>query len=177
MGINTTRDIIIHFVIFVRRSESPSQVFIFLVNFLRRKLENISPDEWSEIFVAYDNICNIERMKVTKEELPFPAPYNQIWKKISKIIDTFHLKNHKRVECHQLYNPKRLKESHPSYNTQACEQTFAWLGRFHRILSSMPKIHNNFFLHRLVKRRNSYSTYCYQIGRKPVLPNSKYSTT
>ena len=154
------------------RSESPSQVFVFLINFLQQKLENIPPEKWSEIFIAYDNICNIERMKVARKELPFPAPFNQIWMKVTKIIDVFHLKNHKRKECHQLYNPRKLKESHPSFNTQACEQTFSWLGKFHRIMSSMPKVHNNFFLHRLIKRRNSYNSYCYKHGKKPVLPNS-----
>ena len=89
-------------------------------------------------------------MKTAKEDLPFEAPFNKLWISISKIIDVFHLKNHKRTECHSKYNPKAL-ETHPTFNTQACEQTFSWLGRFHRILTSMPKLHNNFFLHRLVK--------------------------
>jgi len=164
-----------HCILFFYRSESPSQVFVFLVNFLRTKLEGIPTEKWSNIFIAYDNMCNIEKMKVTKNELPFPAPFNEMWHKVSKIIDTFHLKNHKREQCHKLYNPKKLKEIHPSYNTQACEQTFSWLGKFHKILSSMPKTHNNFFLHRLVKRRNEYNAHCYRIGKKPVLPNCKHA--
>ena len=112
-------------------------------------------------------------MRAAKEDLPFPEPYHMLWKKVSKIIDSFHLKNHKREECHKKYNPAVLKDTYPTYNTQSCEQTFAWLGKFHRILSSMPKVHNNFFLHRLIKRRNSYNAYCYRHGKKPVLPNSK----
>ena len=155
------------------RSESPSQVFVFLINFLRHKLKDVPADQWNQVFVAYDNMCNVDRMKAAKENLPFEAPFNKLWISISKIIDVFHLKNHKRAECHSKYNPKALKETHPTFNTQACEQTFSWLGRFHRILTSMPKVHNNFFLHRLVKRRNAYNSTCYSKGKKPVLPNTK----
>ena len=129
---------------FHSRSESPSQVFVFLVNVLLKKLKNIPPRDWSKIFIAYDNICNVDRMKVARQELPLPHPFSQVWQSVSKIIDSFHLRNHKRPECHQQYNPKSLKVVHPNYNTQACEQTFAWLGRFHRILSSVPKVHNHF---------------------------------
>ena len=155
------------------RSESPSQVFVFLVNFLRHKLKDVPVDRWGQVFMAYDNMCNLDRMKAAKQDLPFETPYNKLWICISKIIDVFHLKNHKRPECHDKYNPKALKEIHPTYNTQACEQTFSWLGRFNRILSSMPKVHNNFFVHRLVKRRNAYNSICYNKGKKPVLPNTK----
>lgn len=145
------------------------------MNVLLKKLKNIPPTDWSKIFIAYDNICNVDRMKVARQELPLPHPFSQVWQSVSKIIDSFHLRNHKRPECHQQYNPKSLKVVHPNYNTQACEQTFAWLGRFHRILSSVPKAHNHFFLHRLVKRRNLYNSLCYCKGMKPVLPNVKHS--
>ena len=97
----------------------------------------------------------------------------RVWLSISKVIDTFHLRNHTRPECHTYYNPEKLKEAHPGYNTQACEQTFSWLGRYHKVLSSMPKVHNHFYLHRLVKRRNLYNSYCYKKGKKPLLPNVK----
>lgn len=137
-------------------------------------MQEVPPEQWNQTFVAYDNMCNLDRLKAAKNDLPFPQPFNKLWEKIGKIIDTFHLKNHKRKLCHQLYNPKLLKDTHPSFNTQACEQTFSWLGKFHRILSAMPKVHNNFYLHRLVQRRNDYNTYCYKHGRKPVLPNVKH---
>ncbi len=179
------------------RSESPSQVFLFLVNTLLRKLKEVPADKWSRVFVAYDNMCNLNGMTVAKKELPLPIPFNRqvqldfqlflstvslsccvsfdrLWLSVSKIIDVFHLRNHKRPECHTEYNPQSLKEVHPNYNTQACEQTFAWLGRFHKILSSVPKVHNHFFLHRLVKRRNLYNSQCYRKGKKPLLPNVKH---
>ena len=90
-------------------------------------------------------MCNVDRLKVARKDLPFPHPFNKLWDTVRKIIDTFHMKNHKREQCHHIYNPKVLKDVHPMYNTQACEQTFSWIGRFHRILSAMPKVHNNFF--------------------------------
>ena len=150
-------------------------MFVFLVNFLKARLQEVPPDQWSQIFIAYDNMCNVDRLKAAKKDLPFPKPFNKLWERIRKIIDTFHLKNHKREQCHKVYNPKLLKDTHPLYNTQSCEQTFAWIGRFHRILSAMPKVHNNFFLHRLIQRRNDYNAFCYGHGRKPILPNVKHS--
>ena len=148
-------------------------MFLFLVNFLKKKLKDVPPADRSKVFIAYDNICNIERLKAAKAELPFEKPFDEIWTRTGKIIDTFHLKNHKREECHTKYNPKQLKDIHPDFNTQCCEQTNSWLGKFNRILSSMPKVHNNFFVHRLVKRRNHYNEYCYSQGKKPVLPSKK----
>lgn len=131
-------------------------------------------EKWKETFIAYDNMCNLDRMKTAKEDLPLPKPCHQLWQSVSKIIDSFHLRNHKKEECKVRFNPITLKEAHPNFNTQSCEQTFSWLSRFHRILSSIPKRHNHFFLHRLVKRRNKYNIYCYSSGKKPVLPNVKH---
>ena len=116
-------------------------------------------------------MCNLDRMKATKKDLPLPPPFNKMWSSVSKIIDSFHLTNHKGENCKLLYNPEKLKVVHENYNTQACEQTFSWLSRFHRILSSVPRVHNHFFLHRMVKKRNKYNSYCYSQGKKPVLPN------
>ena len=64
---------------------------------------------------------------------------------------------------------------HPSYNTMSCEQTFTWLGHFKKILASMGKCHHHFFLHRVIKRRNKYISFCYSNGRRPVQPKPRYS--
>lgn len=76
----------------------------------------------------------------------------------------------------QVYNPKKLKEAHPEYNTMTCEQTFSWLSRFKKILTAMPKIHHHFYLHQMVKRRNKYISYCYIMGKRPVQPTVKERT-
>uniref|UniRef100_A0A1X7SE34 Uncharacterized protein n=1 Tax=Amphimedon queenslandica TaxID=400682 RepID=A0A1X7SE34_AMPQE len=73
-----------------------------------------------------------------------------IWKDINKIIDSLHMKNHVDPKCKELYDPERLKEKHPDLNTMACEQTFAWLSRYKKIVCSMPKVHHHFYLYRMI---------------------------
>uniref|UniRef100_A0A1X7SMA3 Uncharacterized protein n=1 Tax=Amphimedon queenslandica TaxID=400682 RepID=A0A1X7SMA3_AMPQE len=70
------------------------------------------------------NMCNLDRMKATKKDLPLPPPFNKMWSSVSKIIDSFHLRNHKGENCKLLYNPEKLKVVHENYNTQACEDFF-----------------------------------------------------
>ena len=55
----------------------------------------------------------------------------------------------------------------------AAEQTFVWLSRFKKILCAMPKVHHLFYLHRMVKHRNAYTTACYKYGKKPLLPKAR----
>ena len=68
------------------------------------------------------------------------------------------------------------KEKHPSYNTEACEQTFSWLGRYKKInvVKCSSGAHNHFFLHCVIKHRNNYNSHCYSRGKKPLLPNVKH---
>ena len=153
---------------FVCRSESPSQVFFILIQWL---LSIVKPTgELLKVTLAYDNICNIDRMKVAQNPLPLPTPLDCLWLGIEKVIDSFHLSNHVSAACREKYSPSKLKADNPSYNTQAGEQTFVWVGRFRHILCSMNKVHHLFYLHRMVRRRNSYSAKCYRNGRKPLLP-------
>ena len=37
----------------------------------------------------------------------------------------------------------------------------------------MPKSHHHFFLHRLIKRRNDYTSYCQRVGKYPLLPSAR----
>ena len=67
-------------------------------------------------------------MRAGKADLPFPEPFNMLWKRISKITDTFHLRNHKREECHKKYNPAALKGIHPTY-TGPEEAICEWSGQ------------------------------------------------
>ena len=128
----------------------------------------------SNIILAYDNMCNLDRLKVARIPLPLSRKGLQnIWLDISKIIDSFHLRNHKNQACQTKYSPHKMKEEHPEFNTQAGEQTFTWAGRFKNILCAMNKTHHLFYLHRMILRRNAYTSRCYQKGRKPILPKSK----
>ena len=84
--------------------------------------------ELPKVTLAYDNICNIQRMKVAKNPLPFLAPLDRLWLDVEKVIDSFHLSNHVSTACKDNFSPSKLKEDYPNYNTQAGEQTFAWVG-------------------------------------------------
>ena len=46
-----------------------------------------------------------------------------------------------------------------------------WLARLKNIVCAMNKTHHLFYLHYMVRSRNSYTAKCYANGRKPVLPN------
>lgn len=130
----------------------------------------VSAEKLSSIYLAYDNMCNLCRLNVAKRPLPLPPPMDRAWLSVHKVIDTFHLKNHTRKECHEQFSPEELKESNPSFNTQAGEQTFVWMGRFKHIVCAMSKTHHLFYLHRMVRRRNKYTEKCYSNGKKPILP-------
>ena len=114
------------------RAESQGQVFTIIVSWLYQFLVILPSEEWKKIFLAYDNMCNLDQMKACQNELPLPAPYNVMWFEINKIIDGLHLQNHKGKDCHTKYNPERITDMHPELadtkNTMAAEQTFAWLG-------------------------------------------------
>ena len=74
--------------------------------------------------LAYDNMCHLDSLKISKKDLPFPAPFNKVWCTITKVIDRLHLRNHKDPRCRQLYN---AEDKIPSqFNTMVCEQTFVW---------------------------------------------------
>ena len=156
------------------RSESPSQVFLIVLQWLLVFLQSRSDQQDpSEMYLAYDNMCSICRLKIARKPLPLPAPFDHCWLSMNKIIDKFHHKNHVDPKCKVRFSPDHLKASHPTYNTQAGEQTFTWLARFRHILCGMNKVHHLFYLHRMVRRRNKYVEKCYKLGRKPIWPHKK----
>ena len=120
-------------------------------------------------------MCNLARLRVANQPLPFSPPLDRLWLDINKIIDVFHLKNHMSMDCRAKFSPAKMKEEHPNFNTQAGEQTFVWVSRFRHILCSMNMIHHLFYLHRMVLRRNNYTSKCYLNGKKPILPKSTKS--
>ena len=125
--------------------------------------------------VSYDNMCHLNNLKVDRSSLPLPGKFSHMWMDVKKIIDTLHIANYKDKTCRELYSPEMLTKENPDMNTMCCKQTFAWLSRYKRILSSMPKTHHHFYLHRMVRRRNSYIEKCYANGRRPLLPNIKHT--
>ena len=132
----------------LRRSESPSQVFLITVSFLYEVLKDKPETEWKDIILAYDNMCHLDALKVANAPLPLPAPYCDMWSKVTNIIDSLHTRNHVDKRCLEKYHPRSVKERFPKFNLMAAEQTFVWASRFKKVLCSMPKTHHCFFLHR-----------------------------
>lgn len=130
------------------RSESPSQVFLIVVSFLYEILRHKPEEDWHDIILAYDNMCHLDSLRVANEKLPLPEPYCNMWLKITKIIDSLHIRNHVDPRCLEKYHPRLVKERFPKFNLMAAEQTFVWASRFKKVLCSMPKTHHCFFLHR-----------------------------
>ena len=133
----------------------------------------LSRESRRKIILSYDNMCHLNSPKVARSPLPLPSDFSHMWLDVKKIIDTLHIQNHKDKRCRELYSPESVKLENPNTNTMRCEQTFAWLSRYKRILNSMPKTHHHFYLHRMVKRRNAYIEQCYAHRRRPVMPNVK----
>lgn len=159
------------------RSESPTQAFLVIILWLFRKFKLLkdqgASDEtvrqaMSSLCLSYDNMCHVDSLRISKNDLPLPIPFNEAWKKISKVIDRLHLRNHVDPKCKRLYNPDDVIPT--SFNTMACEQTFVWASRFKKIMCAMPHIHQFFFLHRITKYRNKYKEKCRTNCKSPVLP-------
>ena len=154
-------------------------MFLITLRFLYTVLKDIPSEQWAEIILSYDNMCNIDNLKAARGKLPLLSPYDELWAKITKIIDSLHIRNHKRASCKETYGEKlrHLKGKNPAFNTMAAEQVFVWLGRFKKILCAMEKCHHLFYIHCMCIRRNQYTELCYQKGKKPVLHKVRGPTT
>ena len=158
------------------RSESPTQAFLVTILWLYRKfkgMKNVHSDDdirqaMASICLAYDNMCHMDSLRISKSNLPLPEPFNEGLQLISKVIDRLHLRNHVVPKCKHLYDPDKKVPS--TFNTMACEQTFIWASRFKKVVCAMPHVHQFFFLHRLVKYRNRYTEKCHHMRKTPVLP-------
>lgn len=80
------------------RSKSPSQVFAILT-YLRSVLKDsdLPVEEWSKMFVIYDNMCNLDWIRAAREESPFWSPKDRMRLEVSKVIDKFILGNQRGV--------------------------------------------------------------------------------
>ena len=72
-------------------------------------------------------MCNLDKLRVAKKQLPFPEPYNLMWLKVRKIVDRLHMRNHKDPRCMIKYESDDFKEKYPHLNTPVAEQTFIWI--------------------------------------------------
>ena len=145
-----------------RRSEGPGQVFLITIQYLLKRLEGIDESKWEDVIV--------DKLRIARKPLPFPELYNLMWLKVRKIVDRWHMKNHKNPECKVKYSSNDLKEKFPRLNTPMAEQTFICSGKFKKIMCAMPKRRFLFFYHRMVKHRNKYICDCYKDNRVSDFP-------
>ena len=165
------------------RSESPTQAFLITILWLYGKFKHLKDagydddyirQEMSSIMLAYDNMCHLDGLLLSKRNLPLPKPFDEAWQCIGKCIDRLHLRNLVDPKCKIMYNPDDKVPK--NFNTMACEQTFIWASRFKRVMCAMPHLHQFFFLHRLVKYRNRYKEKCHKNHKTPILPENYYNT-
>ena len=141
-------------------------MFLLVLVWLIAAFGHKSREERKRIIVSYDNMCHLNNLKAAKKPLPLPEDLQYLWLDVTKIIDELHIKNHADKRCIEKYNPKEALSE--DMNTMSCEQTFAWLFRFKKIPSAMPKTHHHVYLHCMIQRRNMYISKCYAEGRRPV---------
>ena len=49
-------------------------------------LSQLPKEKWSDVTLAYDNMCQLDSMKVAQKPLPMEPPYDQMWLSIQKVI-------------------------------------------------------------------------------------------
>lgn len=74
----------------MHRSESPSQVFLIVLQWLYETLQTIPVDKWSEVVLAYDAMCKLDGLKVCSLPLPLPKPFDNMWMAITKVYKYLH---------------------------------------------------------------------------------------
>ncbi len=138
-------------------------MFVILFQWLLALIKGATTDdELPSITLTYNNMCNLERLKVAK--MPLDPPFDKIWLNVTKVCSTF--KTTWTHYARELYSSARLKAENPDFNTQAGEQTFLWLCKLKHIVCAMNKTHHLFYIHRMVLLRA-------KLGRKPILPKSR----
>ena len=75
---------------------------------------------WKAVTIAYDNMCHLNNLRVARLPLPLPDDLKYIWLDVNKVIDDFHMKNHRDPSCKKKYSTDDLREAKPDLNTMAC---------------------------------------------------------
>ena len=93
------------------RSESPSQVSLIIIKYLALFIYIYKTVILSTFFLFYDNMCNIERLKLWTCDLENLSPEAKlgisVYQRINRGVDALHISNHVRESC-----KKRLSVNH-----------------------------------------------------------------
>ena len=113
------------------RSKSLSQMFLVVLSclFLNVGKNCNGQKSWKKNFVLYVNMCYLNWIMAVRALLPLQHPFNKLWLGFCKVIDVFHLFNHKRSEYETTYNLKDIQTKHPDLKkskTKGAEQTVSF---------------------------------------------------
>ena len=76
-------------------------MFFLTLLWMITEFGKLGREVWRKITLSYDNMCNLDSLKVARSPLPLPGDLKYIWQDIGKVIDDLHIKNHK--------NPKVMR--------------------------------------------------------------------
>ena len=69
-------------------------ILLAMLDWLYSAIKAVQSAEWRGIWLAYDNMCQIVKLRVAQNDLPLPTPFNGMFKSINKIVYALHIRNH-----------------------------------------------------------------------------------
>ena len=78
------------------------------------------------------------------------------YKRIKLVVDRFHFKNHVGEFCRKWVDPAKCPELGPRTQTEAAEQSFAWLARSKHTFRHMTEGRFQFMVLHLMEERNKW---------------------
>ena len=88
-------------------SEGPFQAAMIILKYLSIKFEGKGESEMENFCLSYDNICNVDSLKLLQKPLPMAPPNDKLWISIKKVIDPLHY-----VLSHSIIYQKSSKVNH-----------------------------------------------------------------
>jgi hypothetical protein len=126
-------------------SESLTQVTQLL-------LDTISYSTVFPKYIIYDNACHLS-VYIKNHNIGDKSKRGDILMKSKFVIDRFHIKNHVRDDCHQVYNADLHKELF-SVNSDVCEEVNYWFGIYKHAMKHMNFIRFNYFMYIILNLYN-----------------------
>mmetsp|Transcript_73119 Transcript_73119/g.219568 ORF Transcript_73119/g.219568 Transcript_73119/m.219568 type:complete len:336 (-) Transcript_73119:107-1114(-) len=155
-------------------SESTTQV-MWMLMYLFKECPEYS-DKLKAL--AYDAACIARKhvdAKMRPGVLPATSSAYPLYERIAQLkffVDNMHFKNHNENDtfCVENCDPMLFPEYSQGTNTEACEQTFKWLGRFKVIVNSMGLSRATFFLSVMFYEHNRrvIKKHCFSLTIMPA---------
>jgi hypothetical protein len=129
-------------------SESLKQVHSFLYAIMC--MHGVEPPA----VLAYDDACHLLRWwQLREHQSPFVA---WLLQRVKLVVDRFHFKNHIGKFCKLWVDPAKCVELGGNTQTEAAEQSFAWLARSKHTLRYMSEGRFQFMVLHLMNERNKW---------------------